>query len=82
MAEYGAMSSTAKEVLWLRQILMDFGVSMSAPTPIYCDNQSAIKITANLVFHKRTKHLEVALHFVRHNYLVGSILLPYVIYTQ
>ncbi|XP_039135751.1 secreted RxLR effector protein 161-like [Dioscorea cayenensis subsp. rotundata] len=27
-AEYDAMSSTAEEVLWLRQILMDFGVSI------------------------------------------------------
>ncbi|XP_039144881.1 uncharacterized protein LOC120282189 [Dioscorea cayenensis subsp. rotundata] len=63
-------------------ILMDFGVSISVPTHIYCDNQSAIKIAANPIFHECTKYLEIALHFVYHRYLAGSILLPYVVSTQ
>ena len=71
------MSSIAKEVIWLRHILMDFGISVTTPTPVYGDNQSAIKIAGNPVFYERTKHLEVALHFVRYHYLAGTVSLPY-----
>ena len=76
-AEYGVMSSIAKEVIWLHQLLIDFGVSVTTLTPIYGDNQSAIKIADNPVFYERTKHLEVELHFVRRHYLVGTLSLPY-----
>jgi hypothetical protein len=41
--------------------------------PIFCDNQSAIKIAKNPVFHARTKHIEVHHHFVRENVLAGEI---------
>ena len=61
---------------------MDFGISITTPTLIYGDNQSAIKIAGNPVFHERTKHLEVALHFVRYHYLAGTFSLPYLASTQ
>lgn len=32
---------------------------------IFCDNESAIKLALNLVFHDKTKHFEVDLQFVR-----------------
>ena len=61
---------------------MDFGVSVTTLTPIYGDNQSAIKIVGNPIFHERMKHLEVALHFVRYHYLAGTLSLPYLASTQ
>jgi len=32
------MTSTTKEIVWLRWLLADMGVSFSHPTPMCCDN--------------------------------------------
>ncbi|XP_062093361.1 uncharacterized mitochondrial protein AtMg00810-like [Humulus lupulus] len=77
-AEYRAMSSTTKEIVWLRWLLVDMGVCHSQPTPMYCDNQSAIQIAHNSVFHERTKHIEIDCHFTRHHLKLGTITLPFV----
>ena len=37
-------------------VFKDLGVSISSATPLYCDNQSAIHIAHNDVFHEQTKH--------------------------
>ena len=77
-AEYRAMASTTKEIVWLRWLLTDMGVSFSHPTPMYCDNQSSIQIAHNSVFHERTKHIEIDCHLTRHHLKHGTITLPFV----
>jgi len=72
-AEYRALADTTTELLWLRWLLQDMGVSFSSATPIYCDNRSAIQIAHIDVFHERTKHIEIDCHFVRHHLLQGSL---------
>ncbi|XP_057451895.1 uncharacterized mitochondrial protein AtMg00810-like [Lotus japonicus] len=67
-AEYRAMASTTAEIVWLRWLLESMGVSLTAPTPMYCDNMSVIQITRNSVFHERTKHIEIDCHFTRHHF--------------
>uniref|UniRef100_A0A2N9F1H5 Reverse transcriptase Ty1/copia-type domain-containing protein n=1 Tax=Fagus sylvatica TaxID=28930 RepID=A0A2N9F1H5_FAGSY len=77
-AEYRALVDTTSELLWLRWLLQDLGVSTSSATPIYCDNRSAIQIARNDVFHERTKHIEIDCHLVWHHLLQGSLQLIYV----
>uniref|UniRef100_A0A2N9F1Z3 Reverse transcriptase Ty1/copia-type domain-containing protein n=1 Tax=Fagus sylvatica TaxID=28930 RepID=A0A2N9F1Z3_FAGSY len=48
-------------------------MSTSSATPIYCDNRSAIQIARNDVFHKRTKHIKIDCHLVRHHLLQGFL---------
>jgi hypothetical protein len=80
-AEYRAMASTTKEIVWLRWLrwlLADMGISFSHPTPMYCDNQSSIQIAHNSIFHERTKHIEIDCHLTRHHLKHGTIALLFV----
>ena len=71
--EYRALADTTSEFLWLRWLLKDLGVSTSSATPLYCDNQSAIHIAHNDVFHERTKHIEIDCYFIRYHLVHGAL---------
>ncbi|RHN73806.1 putative RNA-directed DNA polymerase [Medicago truncatula] len=76
-AEYRALSFASCELQWLLYLLQDLRVKCSKPPVLYCDNQSAIHIAGNPVFHERTKHLEIDCHFVREKLQQGIFkLLP------
>ncbi|KAL7585123.1 hypothetical protein Lser_V15G44364 [Lactuca serriola] len=72
-AEYRAIASTTCEIIWLRQLLRDFDINNTEATLLFCDNDSAIKIASNPIFHERTKHLEIDLHFVQERVLNQTI---------
>ena len=65
------------EIQWLTYLLQDFRVDFTAPAVLYCDNNSALHLAANPVFHERTKHIELDCHLVREKVRTGLIhLLP------
>ncbi|GKA24628.1 ribonuclease H-like domain-containing protein [Tanacetum coccineum] len=72
-AEYRAFASVTSEVIWILKILKDLNIENLLPISLHCDSNSAIKIAANPVFHERTKHLEIDLHFVRERVLKGVV---------
>ena len=74
---YKALSIVTQKAIWIRQPQKELGVTESGPTLIYEDNQGAIFMAKNPVFHKRTKHVQIRYHFVREAVERGIIALEY-----
>jgi len=66
------------ELSWITRLLAEFNVASITPVPVHCDNQAAIYIARNPVFHERIKHIELDCHFVREKLMTGLITLHYV----
>lgn len=73
-AEYRALAVTVAEVVWLQSLLLELHYQpYKEPPIIYCDNLSAVLMSANPVLHSRTKHLELDVYFVREKVQQGII---------
>jgi hypothetical protein len=64
-AEYKSLANATAEVIWVQSLLKELGVPQSRVVCLWCDNIGATYLSANPVFHARTKHIEVDYHFVR-----------------
>ena len=64
-AEYRAMALTTCELIWLKHLLRELRFGKDEQMKLICDNQTALHIASNPVFHERTKHIEVDCHFIR-----------------
>lgn len=63
--EYKALANATAEIMWIQKILQELGVPHSSVARLWCDNLGATYLSANPVFHARTKHIEIDFHFVR-----------------
>ena len=72
-AEYRAMVIASQELIWLKQLLQELRFGEVTQMSLICDNQAAMHIASNPVFHERTKHIEVDCHFVREKVISGEI---------
>ncbi|KAJ0441170.1 putative RNA-directed DNA polymerase [Helianthus annuus] len=72
-AEYRAMCSATCEVMWILNVLSELKILCRLPVKLYCDSKSAISISQNPVFHERTKHFELDLHFLREKITAGIV---------
>ena len=59
------MASVTCELIWLKGLLSNLRFYNSILMTLFCDNQAAMHIAANPMFHERTKHIEVDCHFIR-----------------
>jgi hypothetical protein len=71
-AEYRGVANAVAECTWLRQLLGELDSPLTKATIIFCDNVSACYMSSNPVHHKRTKHIELDVHFVREKVAVGQ----------
>ncbi|GJS33093.1 putative ribonuclease H-like domain-containing protein [Tanacetum coccineum] len=66
-AEYVAAANCRGQVLWIQNQFLDYGYNF-INTKIFIDNESTICIVKNIVFHSKTKHIEIRHHFIRDLY--------------
>ena len=57
---------------------MKVGIKTVVLAKLWCDNQAALQIASNPVFHERTKHIEIDCHFVCEKIQLGLISTGYV----
>jgi hypothetical protein len=71
-AEYKALANGAAKAIWISSLLKELGVPQQRASVLWCDNLGATYLTANPVFHARTKHIEIDFHFVRERVANGA----------
>uniref|UniRef100_A0ACD5V1F3 Uncharacterized protein n=1 Tax=Avena sativa TaxID=4498 RepID=A0ACD5V1F3_AVESA len=81
-AEYRAVANVVAECCWLRHLLGELHVDLPKATVVYCDNISSVYMAANPVHHRRTKHIELDIHFVREKVALGALRVLHVPTTQ
>nr|GEW77918.1 NBS-containing resistance-like protein [Tanacetum cinerariifolium] len=72
-AEYQGVANVVIETAWVRNLLRELHSPLMTATLVYCDNVSAVYMSANPVQHQRTKHIEIDIHFVRDMVTAGHI---------
>lgn len=76
-AEYVALTLCSQEVLFIKQLLITFDI-FESHIDVYGDNQGSLALAKNPVFHFKSKHIDVKLHFIRDLVKYNHIHLNYV----
>ncbi|KAK9142732.1 hypothetical protein Syun_012132 [Stephania yunnanensis] len=78
-SEYRALANVAAEIIWLRSLLSELHFPLHSTPIVWCDNLSTIALARNLVFHARTKHVEIDVHYIRDQVLQGKLSVHHVL---
>ncbi|RVW96191.1 Retrovirus-related Pol polyprotein from transposon RE1 [Vitis vinifera] len=76
--EYRGMTLATCELIWLKHLLQELRFGKDEQMKLICDNQAALHIASNPVFHERTKHIEVDCHFIREKIASGCVAISFV----
>jgi hypothetical protein len=77
-AELYAEAAAIQEVLWLRGLLKELGLSCRSGSVVYGDNQAALAASSNGIKSERTKHVDVKYHFITETVEGGDVKLKWV----
>jgi hypothetical protein len=67
------VANTVAKCTWLRHLLGELHYDIPMATIAYCDNISSVYMSRNLVHHKRTKHIELDIYFVREKVALSEV---------
>jgi len=67
------VANAVAECSWIRQLLQELLLDVSTTTIVYCDNVSAVYLSANPVHHRRMKHIDLDIHFMREQVALGHV---------
>ena len=76
-AKYRGAVNSCIQAVWFQGILSEFDFGSALSTVIFCDNQSTINISTYPVTRKRTKHVEIHMHYIRELVHDRTIILQY-----
>ena len=76
-AEYVVVTASTNQAVWIRKLLKDLNLKQNESTQLFVDNQAAISISNNPVFHGRTKHFKIKIFFLREVQQEGELKLLY-----
>jgi hypothetical protein len=77
-AEYHAIANAISECSWLRHLLGELACQVPSATVAFCDNISSVYMSQNPVHHRRTKHIELDIYFVREKVAIGELRVTHV----
>ncbi|KAH9718111.1 retrovirus-related pol polyprotein from transposon RE1 [Citrus sinensis] len=77
-SEYRAMALCSTEITWINCLLGELKMEVENVPIILCDSTSAAAIAANPVYHSRTKHFEIDIHFLRDKVTKGELEINYI----
>jgi hypothetical protein len=77
--EYIALCQAAKELVWTVEFLRDLGVPIPKVMVVNVDNQGAVALAKNPVFHDCSKHIDIQYHYTREVFKAGAIGLAYLL---
>jgi hypothetical protein len=72
-AKYCDVATAVAETCWVHNLLLELCIPLESAMFVYCDNVSAVYMSANPVQHKRTKHIELDIHFVQEKVAIGAL---------
>lgn len=81
-SEYRSMALVTCEMVWLIYLLKYLQVFVQVSVLLFCENQAALHIASNPIFHKRTKHIESDCHVVRERIQAGLLKVLHVLLTN
>ncbi|GMI64073.1 cysteine-rich RLK (RECEPTOR-like protein kinase) 8 [Hibiscus trionum] len=76
--EHRSLANSVSELVWLEQMLQEIGVDLTGLPVVWCENTSTVSMAANPTHHKRIKHVEIELHFVRERVLASQLVVNFV----
>lgn len=71
-AEYYAITHAVREALCLRRFLLEMGLPIPSPFPMFMDSKSAISQIMSPAITARSKHIHIRELFIKHYFSDGS----------